>query len=73
MTTQRDTPRYTVQVELSVLAKQQTVLVVLDEADMKRQIAEREAALRSAPFTANIQQDKKGNPILHQLNKDWNV
>ena len=69
----RTTPRYTVQVELSVLTTEHHVLVVLDEADVKRQLAEREATLRATAFVAKAQRDKKGGLIMHQLNKDWNI
>lgn len=71
--TTHTTPRYTVQVELSVLTTEHHVLVVLDEADMKRQVAEREATLRAAAFTAKAQRDKKGNLIMYQMGQDWNV
>lgn len=70
---EREKPRFTVQVELQVLKTEHHVLIVLDEADMKKQIAEREALLKSTPYVAKPQRDKKGVLIMHQLNKDWNV
>ena len=47
------TPRFTVYVDLPVLATERHCLVITDEADLKRQLAEREAALRAAPYVAN--------------------
>lgn len=69
----RVTPRYTVQVELSVLTTEHHVLVVLDEADMKRQLAAREATFRATAYTAKPQRDKKGALIMHQMGEGWNV
>jgi len=67
------TPRYTVYVDLPVLTTERHCLVITDEDDLKRQLAEREAALRAAPYVAKSQRDKQGKLITYQLNKDWDL
>jgi hypothetical protein len=67
------TTRFTVYVDLPVLATERHCLVIVDEADLKQQLAEREAALRTAPYVAKPQRDKQGKLITYQLNKDWDL
>lgn len=67
------TPRFTVYVDLPALTIQRHCLVIIDEDDLKRQLAEREAALRAAPYNAKPQRDKQGKLITYQLNKDWDL
>lgn len=58
-------------VEHQVLTMQSYALVAEDEADLKRQLAEREAIVRAAPFTPKFERDKSGAVIGHQMGPDW--
>lgn len=58
-------------VSRSIVVQQSFAMVVLDEADLKRQLADAEVALKATEFVSKPQKDKQGNLILHQMNKDW--
>lgn len=58
-------------VEHSVVVTKHFALIAADEDDLKRLLAEREAAVHAAPFTSKVERDKSGKPIGHQLNADW--
>jgi hypothetical protein len=58
-------------VDHSVVVVQRYALIAEDEEDLKRLLAEREAAVRAAPFTAKVPRDKAGKPIGHELGPDW--
>jgi hypothetical protein len=61
----------TVYVTHSVLTTARFCMVVKDEADLKEQLAAREAAVRAQPFVAKPDRDKSGKPVLFELSKDW--
>ena len=58
-------------VEHQVVTTQLYALVAEDEADLKRQLAEREAIVRAAAFTPKFQRDKSGALIGYQMGPDW--
>lgn len=71
------TPRSLIYVDVPVVAVERVAFVVKDEADLKAQLAEREASFRAQPFTTKPQRVKgaDGKEVLsfHQLSPDWNV
>ncbi len=58
-------------VDHSVIVVQRYALIAKDEDDLKRLLAEREAAVRAATFTAKVPRDKAGKAIGHELSEDW--
>lgn len=65
------TPMKLYYVEHSVVTTARYALVAKDDDDLKRVLAEREAAVKAAPFVAKLQRDKSGNPIGFEMSKDW--
>lgn len=65
--------RHLVYVEHSVLVTERAAYIVFDEADLKLQIAQREAALRASVLVAKVDRDKQGKPVLHLLGVDWEI
>ncbi len=61
----------TVYVTHTVLTTAKFCMVVKDEEDLKKQLAEREASLRAQPFVAKPDRDKSGKLLMHELSKDW--
>lgn len=66
-------PRFVVTVERSKMTTEFIALVIKDEADLKQQLAEHEAELRTAKYVGKAKRDDKGKLISHQLGKDWNI
>jgi hypothetical protein len=60
-------------VEHSVVTTARYALLAKDDEDLKRVLAEREAAVRAAPFVVKYARDKQGKIESHKLNPDWNV
>lgn len=61
----------TIYVTHTVLTTARFCMVVKDEADLKQQLADREAAVRAAPFVSKPDRDKSGKPAFFELSKDW--
>ena len=55
----------------STVVEKITAFVVKDDADLSKQLLEREATFKAIPFAAKPAKDKQGNTIMHQLSKDW--
>jgi hypothetical protein len=55
----------------SVVVEKRFALVVKDEEDLKRVLAEREAKVKAAQFKSKAARDKKGALELYPLNPDW--
>lgn len=58
-------------VEHEVLVRKSYALIAANEDELKELLAEREQAVRTAPFAPKLQRDKKGAVVAHELNSDW--
>lgn len=67
------TPRFTVYVDVPVVVRERRVYVVVNEDDLKTQMAADEQKLKDTLAPSKPDKDKKGATVLFQLNKDWDL
>lgn len=67
------TPRFTVAVDVPVVVRERRIYVVVDEDDLKTQLAADEQKLKDTLAPSKPDRDKKGATMMFQMGKDWDL